>query len=239
MRRFVIGLVRLVVCTHLTAAGLLFAIVAILPSPAFSAITSYTDRASWEAAAGGAPSVLDDFNDISQEAIYTWNTPVDRGPYTLLSTPGYSYLEGPTTYDANYDVDSPPSPYFKAQLDATVPTEVVFTFDNPMTSWGADVNPHPASVGDVVQVVLDSFTYGNAYTLPATDVTAFRGIISTTPFTTIKLRAQNTYAYHGVDNLGAHIPEPATLSLLALGGLAVLRRRRKQLETTKLRNEDA
>ena len=35
------------------------------------------------------------------------------------------------------------------------------------------------------------------------------------------------------------IPEPATLSLLALGGLAVIRKRRKQLETTKPPGEDA
>ena len=34
-------------------------------------------------------------------------------------------------------------------------------------------------------------------------------------------------------------PEPATMSLLALGGLAVLRKRRKPLETTKLPSEDA
>jgi hypothetical protein len=217
---------------RLPAAVLLFAIVANIPSPAFSEITSYTDRASWEAAAGGAPSIFEDFNDISQEVIVTWNAPVDRGPYTLSSNPtGYSYLEGPSTYDANYDVESPPTPYFKVQLDNTASTEVTFTFDNPVTSWGADVNPHPNSVGDVVQVVLDSVSYGNAYTLPGTDVTAFRGIISATPFTTIKLRAQNTYGYHGVDNFGAHlVPEPSTLVLAAVGllGLAFRGRRRRR-----------
>jgi hypothetical protein len=215
----------------LPLAVLLFAMVASIPSLAFSEITSFTDRASWEAAAGGAPSVFDDFNDITQEVVITWNAPVDRGPYTLSSSPtGYSYLEGPSSYDPNYDLQSPPTPYFKAQLDDSPSTEVRFTFDTPVTSWGADVNPHPNGVGDVVQAVLDSVPHANAYTLPGSDVTAFRGIVSTTPFTTLTLRAQYASAFHGVDNIGAHpIPEPSTfvLTILGLLGLAWYSRRRR------------
>ena len=35
------------------------------------------------------------------------------------------------------------------------------------------------------------------------------------------------------------VPEPATLGMLALGGLAVIRTRRRRLETTKLASENA
>ena len=59
----------------------------------------------------------------------------------------------------------------------------------------------------------------------------FWGFTSDTPFTSVKLvggSGSNQQNYSLDDMVYSPVPEPATLSLLALGGLVLIRRKRTQ-----------
>ena len=62
-----------------------------------------------------------------------------------------------------------------------------------------------------------------SYSLPATDITEFRGFVSDTPFTTFTLTTAATDSRQGIDNVEAltSVPELAwTISAAALALLA-------------------
>ena len=59
-----------------------------------------------------------------------------------------------------------------------------------------------------------------------TDTHSFYGILDTDGFTSLTIAARS--GHWGADDFTVAVPEPATLSLLALGGLALIRRRRKK-----------
>lgn len=187
-------------------------------------ILVFADRSAWDAAAGGPPDITDDYNDITTD-VYLSTSP-DRGAYTLWSN--YATGSRLDTY--------PPSVYAECNVDGTdfllafirndgLTEHITFTFDSPVISWGADVGP-----GGYNSRRIDFTTNAGDsgyYTTPPSGYDAeFRGFVVTNPFTSVDFTVSSGFTAQGWDNFGAHIPEPATLSLLALGGLALIRRRR-------------
>jgi len=65
-----------------------------------------------------------------------------------------------------------------------------------------------------------------AGTFTLSDTHSFCGVLDTDGFTSLTIAARS--GHWGADDFTVAIPEPATLSLLALGGLALLRRRRNK-----------
>jgi hypothetical protein len=185
-----------------------------------AAIVSFADRATWEGAAGGTPSLFEDFNSFTANTTALPQS-VFGGAATLsaTATADQPYIDGPPLSNAG-DVNG------TAYLDALINGGdfVSFVFDTPVFSWGADINPHDNSFDAVVTIFLDSVDSGS-YSLPGSNQTVFVGFVSDVAFQTLALRAPtgpspNT-AYHGIDNVGSHpfeeAPAPGPLALIAIG----------------------
>jgi len=120
--------------------------------------------------------------------------------------------------------------YFKSFIDNSGgQRQVTFTFSSPIMALGYDVNPQPTNLGATVDFLLNG-TIAGSFTLPASDVTAFRGFTSSTPFTTFRMTTPTGAAWHGIDNLQAFstIPEPSEtvgIGAVALTAFGLIRRR--------------
>jgi len=119
-------------------------------SSVYAASTVFADRAAWETAAGGAPSIFEDFDSITVDAVL----PFDVGPFTLITSETSSIIDAApfiTPSDGvpdDYVVDG--TTYFRAQTEIDGPTDevVIINFDTPVISWGVDLNPHSLDLGD-------------------------------------------------------------------------------------------
>jgi hypothetical protein len=57
-----------------------------VPSQSLAAVSIYTDRATWETAAGGTPDFVADFSSFTEDTDFK-PAPVDVGPFTLVQIP--------------------------------------------------------------------------------------------------------------------------------------------------------
>ncbi len=191
---------------------------AFMAQSAHAALIIYTTRSAWESAAGGPPVIFDNFNDITVDL--DLDTPgVTRGSVTY-STPsgGGSILDGGPPFNSNVIVDG--TAHLWAQLAVAQPSyTLTFSFSTPVTSWGADVNPAPATPGRSVSVATNGGDSGS-FILPSDDNTEFRGFRTTDPFTSVTFSAATDPAGHGIDNVGAHpVPEPRSFAIAGLWAL--------------------
>ena len=200
-------------------------------------VTMYTDRTSFNAAAG--PLVTDSFNDITQDTEFDtaplvrpgYNITVDNPDqlfldFNFVDVPAYESALTP----ASYSVDG------TALLNMTVgPTlTVTFNFASPITAFGFDTrrmqnDPTYTEVRVAGETLLPPV-------LPS-----FLGFVSVNPFTSFTFAGQaNAVAADGfsIDNVSLSatqtgaIPEPSSWALLIAGfGLtgAAMRRRRRVL----------
>jgi hypothetical protein len=149
-------------------------------------------------------------------------------------------IDGSGYFHFFLDADRPH--YFDSNLMEYVYTSddyisdfATFTFDNAIYAFGFDLNPYSYDVGNVVTVALNGVST-TSYTLPASDVTGFRGFVSDTAFTTATMNITGATSYtsaeHGMDNIEAFTaaaPEPSRALLLLFGGAAFNGRRRRRV----------
>lgn len=181
--------------------------------PAQAAITVFTDRASWEAAAGGTPALFEDFNSVGSDV--QLNPGVTLGLLTFTSTsPVLSRLDAPPLIP---ETSVNGTSYLAAQLDNGVESITIDITGQAVISWGADVNPHPFDINSLILVSTNGGDNG-AFFLPPGDLSEFRGFIADNPFTQVTFSSAVGFAEHGWDNLGMHlpaVPEPGSGLLLA------------------------
>ena len=200
-----------------------------------AAVVTFTNRAAWEAAAGGLPSINETFNSFVNDT----GVPVDVGPFTISSTEPETFIDAPPV-DTNTNVNG--TSFVFTRLDVIGGDELVtFTFDSPVFSWGADLRPFPGDAGETFNVALSNGAT-TTLTLPATSTAAFRGFISDTSFTSVTFSTTaalslDGFTDFGADNVSAHtslvaaVPEPTSLTMFGLGAMgcaaAALRRRQR------------
>ncbi|MCG8589583.1 MAG: PEP-CTERM sorting domain-containing protein [Proteobacteria bacterium] len=189
-----------------------------------AAIIQFSDRATFEAAAGAV--TVQDFEGFAPQADAFEGAPFDFGDFSAFNDPnGFS----------GGDIAVPPvaNPEFGTTnviFGATFIGGTIFqlTFDSPISAIGFDGGELADQRTD--QVIFDN-TAGDVVTISdSVDQLRFWGFISDTPFTTFTISQIGFGAGGGngdgfsVDNLTYAVPEPATGLLVALG-LALLRRR--------------
>jgi hypothetical protein len=199
-------------------------------SPTYAGLTVYTDQASWETALT-AP-----FNTINWDDVA-----LDNGTSTLISGNRYSGMAGSPmlSVDAGsglYVID--PGPSFYEEDFVPVSGENVFapddypaspqgtltiSFGTPMyalAAWFLDVESDYAGTGIEVGGTLSAFSSNQG-----DNSQSFLGIVSTTPFTTAKIRMATGPATNGVgiDDVMYAVPIPGAvlLGILGLGAVGL------------------
>ena len=189
-------------CTLGLGLGLFLATIT---SHAQGSFTIYTDRSSWETAAGGGTGNIFD-------ALNTGT--LNRTNYTVSGTAQNAFPNG----NAATTIDS--SGYVRVLLQSASSNYTVFTFNNPVMALGYDVNPQSFNLGVAVQLTVDGAPAGS-YNLPVTDVNGFFGIVATASFTALRVTTTASTAWHGIDNLEAFsatpVPEPSVMALSLFG----------------------
>lgn len=181
---------------------------------AAASITTYTDRSAWEYAV----------NYLTGSYLFGVEFFTDA---TL--NPGVSVV---STYPGNIDTTKGVWSDKLVCPEYGGPTTTTWQFDSLLFGYGGNWNPgEPGGPGANISVSFDgSWTFVGE--VPNTYTGEFWGFVSTDPFS--KVRLEPGSACNGawcetyeLDNMVyALIPEPCTLFLLALGGLAVLRKQR-------------
>jgi len=176
-------------------------------------VITFSDRASWEAAVVGSPTVVD-FNTYATDVS---TNGIDFGPFTIAN----GLLDAPPV--TSHDIDG------STYVNITHGGAKSITYHSPISGWGADLDH---AQGSWLRVLLSS---PEDLELPYTggDNPAFFGFITwpMESFTTIQF-LENGLDKVGYDNISSGtevVPEPSSLVVLGLGlaGLAVRRRRKR------------
>jgi hypothetical protein len=185
---------------------------------AHAGLTIYTDRASWETAAGGGTGDL--FDDLNGGSIIAGT--INRTNYVVT---GEALAFFP---NANPQTTIDGTGYIRPLLEGT--NGAAFNFTSSILALGYDINPQNFDLGGTVNIWTNSVLAGS-YSLPATDVNAFVGFVFSAPVTLFEISTPNE-AWHGIDNLEAYhatIPEPSPLALGAVGAVvACVSKRRRE-----------
>lgn len=188
-----------------------------LVSAAQAATVSYSDKASFLAAAGNV--TVEDFNSQTDGAQFG-SAALDVGPFSLeiTGTPfrGRNYMDAPPAQFSVFDVDGTTV----ANVLTTSDDSLVFTFDQAITSFGADF----ASLNDGVMrtnILAAGSTFAPEVT--RSSEVRFFGFTSDTAFTTVEIKGVINDGY-GIDNVHfSVVPVPAAVWLFASGLLMLLR----------------
>ena len=215
------GIVLVVVVAALMAAG-----------PASAAvITVYTNQAAWEAAVGGM------FETETFDGLPV-TTPLAANTTHALGLVEFEYPGAPDI--GSYDDDLPaitgdPDREFQGSVyqatwggGDTKPGPHEFTFPYDVMAFGADFRTTTSGAMLTATMAGETIAFDDYLADPGT---GFLGVVSDTPFTTVVFDADGggyTNEQFYMDDLSfSNIPEPATLSLLGLGALGLVRRRRR------------
>ena len=209
----------LLVCQILTASSL------------HAQLTPYTDRTTFEAAAG--TTIVETFDSFATEDAFHTNA-VDAGDFTISA-------DAPINGSYNF-IDRSQNGFQDTWADVNGTTamnvflnknrKLIFTFDTAITAFGADFRDI-----NELQSRVDFLINGESVTpsVYGDDTTNFFGIISDTEFTVLEIDA----AYGQNDNFGvdnvtysmASVPEPKSIALLSIaaGSFGILYYRRRKL----------
>jgi len=182
-------------------------------------ITVFPDQASFLTAAG--PVITEDFED--ELLIGTPHsgamTPIAFDDFTAGSTPAALKVLDVEWY-GNHNTTPGGSRYLSADTDISYQSsEVSFTFDFPVSAFGL----YLIDIEESVVLTIN----GNNYTVPANGNAgeSYFGIITDSLFTLVHMDMGVEDSHTSMDDI-AYIPEPATIMLLGLGSLALIRRKR-------------
>lgn len=199
------------------------------------ALTQYSDRSTWQTAAGGGSGDLfDNFNDVVND-ITGLSPALDRGPYSIDDTSpnAQSYLDG-----IGDDGGTPAFPNVNGTSYLFVWTSTEFetgpiyndvlelTFDQAVTAVGFDHKPWGGDSSNTVNFYSNTADDGSFVLAPDQQPT-FVGMVFDAPITSLLFRFEgNDSGRFGLDDLEAYsVPEPSSLALLGLGGLIACCRR--------------
>ena len=109
-------------------------LILVLAGPATAAITTYTNRRLWQAAAGATTG--ENFNSYLVDTPFH-TVPVDVGPFTISMTPGaisdsWNFIDVPPPALSDFNVDGTNI----ANIGVGDQDAAFFTFDSPITSFG-------------------------------------------------------------------------------------------------------
>lgn len=214
-----------VLSTEVLRGLLLSYIFLVVPSTVSAQITTYTDRTTFEAAAG--TTITETFNSFTTEEAFHTN-PVDAGDFTISMT-------GPINDGFNF-IDIPPHQDTWAFIDGTTSMNVflkktgklIFTFDTPIKAFGADFRAFNDNANRVKFIV-----NGTSFNPPVSgnDQNTFFGFTSTSQFSVVEMHADfGVNDSFGMDNVtyASAVPEPGFLGSAGAAlilGLFLFRRR--------------
>lgn len=173
-----------------------------------AAVVQYADRSAWRTASGGGTG---DIVDAMDTGTFT------RDAFSVTAG-GSGALNAQPNFNLQTSVDG--TGYLRLLLNNTG-NSVTFTFNAPVTAFGYDLNPQGFNLGVAVNFVINGTTTGS-YALPSTDVNAFQGFVSDTPFTTLTLSTTASTAWHGVDNVEAFSSVPEARDAALASGIGLL-----------------
>lgn len=185
-------------------------------APAF-ATTTYDNQADFYANAGMLS--VEDFESHAPGDPGGGALPfIDFGLFEATSNPdALKILQGP--FFGNHNTTPGGSKYLSLDTDVGfVSADLTLVFDAPIIEFGVYI----VDAEDGGFVTVGGSTYN---VLGGPDgVERYFGIISDTPFTTIRIDMGDTDSHWSVDDVAFTIPTPGTLALLLTGALAVRRR---------------
>lgn len=216
------------------------AVIALAASPAFSQVTTYSNRSQWSSAVG-SPTLLENFEGFLTDTSFRTalvniaggqaslsREGADRGaPFDTIDVPPYGGIDAMTSSGSTFAYL-----FTDAPEGASSGTQVRLTFNTPIRAFGMDVY-----LGDVLEGLTIEIIGAANQVLGTIEPTSapngtFAGFVSTNLVTSLRFRSTSVAAggggeAFGIDNLaGSPVPAPSAAGALMLG-LAVAGRRRR------------
>jgi len=181
---------------------------------AFAAVTTYTDRATFEAAAAG--HITDNLNNVTDGS---GGGGLDRGSYAWTMN-SFGCNSGPSMCGDN-QIDGMQYPAYVWTYESGS-----FNFDNAIHAFGFDYGSYYNSTATVAL---------NGYAASTTNG-GFFGIIDTNAFSTVQYTADYANLFDNVTystSITSAVPEPETYAMMlaGLGLIGAIARRRKAKQT--------
>ncbi|MFM9852002.1 MAG: PEPxxWA-CTERM sorting domain-containing protein [Sphingomonadaceae bacterium] len=190
------------------------ALLSTVAAPATAALTTFTNRAAFNLAAG--MTTTETFNSFTSEISFR-TTPLTVGGFSLA---GFG-----TQFDRNF-IDIPPPQFSVFNIDGTTNVNAATTGDGGLTfSFAAPITSFGADFGAFQDDVIRSFITAGGITLTppvqSGNTVSFFGFTSDTAFSTVRFSGSNNSDGFSIDNvsygLTAPVPEPATWLMMLMG----------------------
>ena len=205
------------------------AAVGVVASSASASITMFMDRASWEAAVGGAPIVNEDLNGVSPFVFADGQT-LDTGVLQIRRDGSPNAADGALEIEpgANFgNIDG--TTFLSGETGVTPHERVDIGFSgNAVFAFGADFTSPFSGDGIGVQVGSDVFLLDF---IPGFSTGFFGFVSSSATFSSVAIVGNGDsdavfQELWSADNFAYAIPSPGAVGLLGLAGVAAVRRRR-------------
>lgn len=209
---------------------LLVTILFLLIGYAQADLSFYTNRANWETALGEA-TTNENFDAVSPHLLSAGTNSAGLVSIELIGLAGQSIWNAIDDGSGAQSVNG--SRFFQGGSNSNNTAGTLSGADfidlhlpYAVTAFGGDFYSTHSGAG--LTLSINGQTYEFTDLLPDGIGSGFLGFISTDAFSIVRLFDAEKRETFGLDNLSFAAPEPTTLVLLAVGGLAILRRKRKK-----------